>query len=131
MMVSAKTAHAPIMEPQLQKSELLEAINNHDDLKIVETDDLCVVVLANTGRAYRVWFDKVIRYGADQIMECLTGKREPVELYTYSRVIGYYSRIDNWNKSKLGELKDRRAGSYLIGEERAPKRIGAASRAAG
>ena len=31
-----------------------------------------------------------------------------------SRVVGYYSRIQNWNKSKKGELKDRHKGNYLI-----------------
>lgn len=29
-----------------------------------------------------------------------------------SRVCGYYSRIGEWNKSKLGELKDRQKGNY-------------------
>ena len=32
-----------------------------------------------------------------------------------SRIVGYYSRIDNWNPSKIGELKDRRRGEYGIG----------------
>ena len=32
-----------------------------------------------------------------------------------SRVVGYYSRIENWNKGKLGELKDRRKGNYGVG----------------
>ena len=32
-----------------------------------------------------------------------------------TRIVGYYSRIKNWNKSKIGELKDRHAGNYSIG----------------
>ena len=31
-----------------------------------------------------------------------------------SRVVGYYSRIHNWNKSKLAELKDRQKGQYAF-----------------
>jgi len=31
-----------------------------------------------------------------------------------TRVVGYYSRVENWNKSKLGELKDRHKGDYRI-----------------
>jgi anaerobic ribonucleoside-triphosphate reductase len=31
-----------------------------------------------------------------------------------TRVVGYYSRTQNWNKSKLGELKDRHQGDYGI-----------------
>lgn len=29
-----------------------------------------------------------------------------------TRIVGYYSRINNWNKSKMGELADRRKGNY-------------------
>jgi hypothetical protein len=29
-----------------------------------------------------------------------------------TRIVGYMSHTHNWNKSKLGELKDRRKGDY-------------------
>ena len=48
------------------------------------------------------------------IEEVLTCKREPVVLQHMTRVVGYFSRIDNWNKSKLGELTDRHSGDYAI-----------------
>ena len=35
-------------------------------------------------------------------------------VYSITRVVGYYSRVHNWNKSKLGELKDRRKGTYSV-----------------
>lgn len=31
-----------------------------------------------------------------------------------SRVVGYYSVIDNWNKGKVAELKDRQKGNYDV-----------------
>ena len=31
-----------------------------------------------------------------------------------TRVVGYYSRVENWNKSKIGELADRQAGEYQV-----------------
>ncbi len=31
------------------------------------------------------------------------------DVYGMTRIVGYYSRINNWNKSKLGELGDRQA----------------------
>jgi len=31
-----------------------------------------------------------------------------------TRIVGYFSRVNNWNKSKLGELKDRHRGNYRI-----------------
>jgi len=36
------------------------------------------------------------------------------EVHGITRVVGYFSRIENWNKSKIGELKDRRRGSYSV-----------------
>jgi len=36
------------------------------------------------------------------------------DVYGLTRIVGYYSRITNWNKSKLGELRDRRAGDYSL-----------------
>jgi len=37
------------------------------------------------------------------------------EVYGITRIVGYFSRISNWNKSKLGELKDRHRGDYSLG----------------
>ena len=31
-----------------------------------------------------------------------------------TRIVGYFSRINNWNKSKIGELKDRHRGNYSL-----------------
>ena len=36
------------------------------------------------------------------------------EVHGLSRIVGYFSRISNWNKSKHGELKDRRKGNYSV-----------------
>lgn len=36
------------------------------------------------------------------------------DVYGITRIVGYFSRINNWNKSKIGELKDRRKGNYFI-----------------
>lgn len=38
-------------------------------------------------------------------------------IYGMSRVVGYYSIIENWNESKQAELKDRQKGIYAIGEK--------------
>lgn len=34
--------------------------------------------------------------------------------YGMSRVVGYYSIIENWNDSKQAELKDRQKGRYKL-----------------
>jgi ribonucleoside-triphosphate reductase len=35
-------------------------------------------------------------------------------VYGITRIVGYFSRIANWNKSKLGELRDRHRGNYAV-----------------
>ena len=37
------------------------------------------------------------------------------QVYGITRIVGYFSRISNWNKSKLGELSDRHKGNYSLG----------------
>lgn len=46
--------------------------------------------------------------------ELISGRRDVVELKTYSRIVGYISATDSWNQSKLGELADRRKGNYHV-----------------
>jgi len=36
------------------------------------------------------------------------------DVYGLTRIVGYFSRIKNWNKSKIGELKDRQKGNYHV-----------------
>ncbi|MCK4905321.1 anaerobic ribonucleoside-triphosphate reductase [bacterium] len=40
---------------------------------------------------------------------------ESSDVYGVTRIVGYFSRVNNWNKSKIGELKDRKKGNYRIG----------------
>jgi ribonucleoside-triphosphate reductase len=36
------------------------------------------------------------------------------EVHGLTRIVGYFSRVSNWNKSKHGELKDRQKGNYSV-----------------
>lgn len=38
-------------------------------------------------------------------------------VYGISRVVGYFSVIENWNKSKKAEFKQRQQGNYWTDEE--------------
>ena len=38
-------------------------------------------------------------------------------VYGISRVVGYCSRINNWNKSKQAEFKSRQKGNYDLAQE--------------
>lgn len=55
---------------------------------------------------------EVIDAEPQQLFDILDGKREPIIMEHISRIVGYYSKMKNWNKSKLGELADRRKGDY-------------------
>lgn len=35
-------------------------------------------------------------------------------VYGITRIVGYFSRINNWNKSKISELADRHKGNYRV-----------------
>jgi len=35
-------------------------------------------------------------------------------VYGMTRVVGYFSRVDNWNGSKKAELRDRKKGNYKL-----------------
>jgi len=39
-------------------------------------------------------------------------------VYGMSRVVGYYSVIENWNDSKVAEFAARQNGNYKLGEEK-------------
>ena len=45
-------------------------------------------------------------------MKCKECKSK--NIYGMSRVVGYYSIIENWNDSKKAELNDRQKGSYKV-----------------
>ena len=67
-----------------------------------------------TKNAYEVDIDSIVRTPLkDLILALKTGKL--IRLYGVTRIVGYYSRINNWNKSKIGELQDRHKGNYGVG----------------
>jgi len=53
------------------------------------------------------------------------------DVYGITRIVGYFSRVSNWNKSKLGELKDRHRGNYAVGTAFPPVRVAEIGTAAG
>lgn len=63
--------------------------------------------------AFSISIDAVIRQDLEFVINALeTGIT--VRLHGVTRIVGYYSRIANWNKSKIGELNDRHVGRYSV-----------------
>jgi hypothetical protein len=51
---------------------------------------------------------------AQQFVDVIDTTRSPIVLEGVTRIVGYYSRVNNWNKSKIGELRDRNQQNYAL-----------------
>jgi hypothetical protein len=98
-------------------SDYFHAVDADPELRGVhiEIDDLTITVQEMDDGWYTTFHASVI---LEKTWEALKGyamgTKDIAPLYHVTRVVGYYSRIENWNASKLGELRDRRTGNYAI-----------------
>ncbi len=53
---------------------------------------------------------------AARFVAVVAREENPIKLNGITRIVGYYSRTNNWNKSKVGELRDRAKGQYGTGK---------------
>ena len=58
-----------------------------------------------------VSLDELKNLSWDQIYKSVINGRD---VFHVTRIVGYFSKTKNWNKSKIGELKDRRVGNYSV-----------------
>jgi len=99
--------------------EWKDLFERHPHWEVVdELDGSLVLWNRQTDRYYRI--DPESDVTPQETEEVLEGLREPVELITITRIVGYYSQVETgWNKSKIGELIDRRKGNYSLPEKEA------------
>ncbi len=64
------------------------------------------------GSYVEVEIAEVIEKDLGQLMRVLKLDRKPITCEGVTRIVGYYSRTHNWNKSKIGELRDRAQRNY-------------------
>jgi hypothetical protein len=69
-----------------------------------------------SGHKYKLHIDAILSETWEDLEAVLTGKRTARILSHVTRIVGYFSQIQNWNRSKLAELKDRQKGSYALPE---------------
>ncbi len=60
---------------------------------------------------------------AQQLVSAMMCERPDIVCHGITRIVGYYSKVTNWNGSKRGELRDRaisreRDGGYMLGKDR-------------
>lgn len=105
----------------MELTAFYDTIEAHPDLEGLGIDTACanhqpgVIIRQNkTNLITRIPTAAIEAAEWDILQEVLMGEREPQVLQHMTRVVGYFSRVENWNKSKVGELKDRHKGNYFI-----------------
>ena len=80
--------------------------------RVGEEDE--VFVLSDTtkkdgiyGRYIEVGVEEILTAPLKDIWDVIANNRKKIVLEGVTRIVGYYSRTHNWNKSKVGELRDR------------------------
>jgi len=63
---------------------------------------------------YTVLYEAVEAHDWETLRAVLLGLRHARELIHVSRIVGYFSRVENWNRSKIAELRARRRGNYTV-----------------
>lgn len=99
-----------------------DTVKNHEFLEIdgdieaaTPNEHLIKVINHNTEEAHSVTIDAIVRQRTGSIVRALeTGVT--TRLFGITRIVGYYSRVNNWNKSKKAELADRHKGSYKLAD---------------
>lgn len=95
--------------------DLVTAVEEHPDLEGVSASKEGLVVRHTPSKIKtKLPFDAIDKAELDELISVLTCERDPNALTHMTRVVGYFSRTENWNASKIGELKDRHAGDYVI-----------------
>ncbi|MFW5857846.1 MAG: hypothetical protein ACOCX4_08210 [Planctomycetota bacterium] len=103
----------------MQLEDFFNAVESHEELQGVAIDKNSeggqfIIEHITSKMATILPAAAVEKADWDVLQDILVGRREPEVLYHMTRVVGYYSRVENWNQSKIGELTDRHAGDYAV-----------------
>lgn len=98
------------------------AVDKHEELEYVgvtvpDVEDGPQYVRVNhpkTGAKWRLSPDAVEKTDWRTLEAVMVGREAINPINHVTRIVGYYSVQERWNKSKLGELIDRRKGDYLV-----------------
>src|SRR4030067_3010187 len=100
------------------KLELLDkVISEEKELEIdgiIEIEEVEGLKILHHQRkqGYFLPMDVIVKTPVKDIVKALLSGDGERMLTGFSRIVGYFSRTSNWNKSKLAELKDRAKGNY-------------------
>ena len=102
--------------------EFGEKIKAHETLElrdVIETETDQWLQIKETGKdgGWEITVPSITGNTWETLEPILLGLKEPTAMIQLTRIVGYYSRVNNWNASKLEELKARQAGNYAISEK--------------
>ncbi len=124
-MLKKNTSVAEKIEKSL--TLFVEAVELSSDLEVIGTalpsnEEVFVVrdyskTEGIEGAYVEVSIEEIVRKVTDcdkaqEFVNVIQNDRASIVLNGITRIVGYYSRVNNWNKSKVGELRDRAKGSY-------------------
>lgn len=99
---------------EIEQSGFLQIVA--EDHSGASKDDYLVVLNTKASQKYKISVDSILNYDWPNLKRVLDGGESRI-IDHITRIVGYYSKTSNWNKSKLGELDDRRKGDYVVKEE--------------
>lgn len=70
-----------------------------------------------TGTKHLLSVSAILGHPWKDLEAVLLGRRPARVMIQLTRIVGYYSRVDNWNPSKIAELDDRHRGDYALAEK--------------
>lgn len=99
----------------MKLQEILSFIDNNKlKFKLLNyNNDELVIQNIKTSKKYLINIDKINEFDELNLNRILEGG-DPQCIDGITRIVGYFSKTSNWNKSKIGELHDRREGNYKI-----------------
>jgi len=103
--------------------DFFDNVQKHDGLEWLGVseplsgEDEALVCHTETGIKHAVTVSSILDHTWTELSEVMLGKREPRVMIHLTRIVGYYSRVQNWNRSKLAELDDRHNGDYACHAE--------------
>lgn len=99
----------------MQMSDFYDNVEAHTELRGIEiTDKNVIVEHSNSGMIVNMPVEFIEGSDWDLIRALLVGERQPNALQHITRVVGYFSRLANWNSSKIAEHRDRKKGTYGV-----------------
>ena len=111
----------------MQGRDFYQKVMSHDKVEWLGVregrspdEDEALVRHTKSGVKHAVAVSSILEHSWEELEAVLTGKREARVMIHLTRIVGYYSRVQNWNRSKLAELRDRHAGVYAVPDARAP-----------